>query len=214
MDESLRVALLSTLAEEELERYQSELERKTAEAWTRVAFMESTRSVRHSVRRYGTHSVMKFGLNQPIMREVIEKMMESTKSDDLTESVTAESAEESQIMRDQPNKRTRKGLRKYKSMVRKLKNRVNDKVTNPKVVKSKAATVVMSLAKVSRPNEVGEGDGVMHECKETENQVPPMLLAGLISTFSKAKKSNRTLADTRLEMEVVVKMRIRRFGRL
>ena len=39
---------------------------------------------------------------------------------------------------------------------------MNDKETNPKDVRSKAATVVMSLTKVSRPNEVGQGDGAMH----------------------------------------------------
>ena len=55
-------------------------------------------------------------------------------------------------MRDQSIKRARKGPSKHMFMVRKLKNRVNDKATNPMVVKSKAATVVMSLAKVSRPN--------------------------------------------------------------
>ena len=65
-----------------------------------------------------------------IMRDVIETMVESTESDGLTESVTEESAEESPIMRDQPIRRTKNGLRKYKSMVRKVKERVNDKVTN------------------------------------------------------------------------------------
>ena len=83
IDESMRVAFLGTLPEEERERYQSELERKTGEVWTRVAFMESMWSI---IRRYGTQSVMRVGLNQPIMREVIEKMMESTESDGLTES--------------------------------------------------------------------------------------------------------------------------------
>ena len=63
------------------------------------------------------------------MREVIEKIAEFTESDDLTESVTEESAEGSPFMRDQPNKRARRGLRKYESMVRKLKNKVNDKLT-------------------------------------------------------------------------------------
>ena len=66
---------------------------------------------------------------------------------------------------------------------------MNDKSTNPKVVKSKAATVVMSLAKLSRLREVGQGGGAIHGGRETENQVPPMLLAGLISTASKAKQS-------------------------
>ena len=61
-------------------------------------------------------------------------------------------------MRDQPVKRAKKGLRKYKSIVGKLRNRVSDKVVNPKVVKSRA-TVVMSLVKVSRPSELVPGDG-------------------------------------------------------
>ena len=87
--------------------------------------------------------------------------------------------------------------------MRKLKERVKDEVTNPKVVRSKAVTVVISLAKVSRPSEVGQGDGAMHSGREKKNQVPPMLLTGLISRASKAKKSDRTLADTRLEMEVI-----------
>ena len=106
-------------------------------------------------------------------------------------------------MRGRPVRRARKGLRKYKSMVRKLKERVNDKVTNPKVVKSKATTVVTSLAKVSRPNKAGQGDGVAKGGREKENQVPPILLAGLISTASKVKRNERTLADTRLEIEVI-----------
>ena len=64
---------------------------------------------------------MRVGLNQPIKREVIGKMMEFTESDGLTESVTDESAEESPIMRGRHVRRARKGLRKYKSRVRKLK---------------------------------------------------------------------------------------------
>ena len=73
IDESIRVAFLGTLPKEEWERYQSELERKTGDAWTRVAFMESTWSI---IRRYG-NPVMRVGLSQPIMREVIEKIVES-----------------------------------------------------------------------------------------------------------------------------------------
>ena len=72
--------------------------------------MENTWSI---IRRYGNQSVMRGGLNQPLMREVIEKMVESTESDGLTESVKEESADESPIMRDQPIRRTKKGLRKY-----------------------------------------------------------------------------------------------------
>ena len=75
--------------------------------------------------------------------------MEPTESDGLTESVAKESAEESPVVREQPVKRVKKGLINYKFMVRKLMSRVNDKVTSPKVVKSKLAAVAMSLGKIA-----------------------------------------------------------------
>ena len=197
IDEPLRVAFLSTLPEEEQKQYQSELERKTGEVWTRVALMESSWKV---IRRYGTQSVMRVGLNRLITHE---KIMEPTESDGVTESVTEDSAEKSTVGRYQPFKGTRKGLKKYKSVVRKLKSRVNNKTIYPRVVKLKVAAVVKSLEKVSHPNEDGKWDGATHGGREKENQVPPMLLAGLMFTASKARKNERTLADTRLEMEVV-----------
>ena len=104
-------------------------------------------------------------------------------------------------MRGQLVRRARKGQKKYNLMVRKLKEKVNDKVIKPKVVNSKTTTVMMSLAKVSHPN--GAGQGVAQGGREKENQVPPMFLAGFISTASKVKRNERTLADTRLEMEVI-----------
>ena len=97
IEETMRVSFLSTLPEEEWERYQSELERKTGVTWSRVTFMERTSDV---IRRYGTQSVMKVGLNQPIMREVLEKLMSSVESDVLTESATEDSADDQQITRE------------------------------------------------------------------------------------------------------------------
>ena len=82
--------------------------------------------------------------NQPFMREVLEKMMESTESDGLTESVTEESAEPGCVRT--ACKKNQDGVKKYKYMVTKLKSRLKDKVTNPKVVTSKAAAVVISLS--------------------------------------------------------------------
>ena len=82
IDETMRVSFLGTLPEEERERYQSEFERKTGVTWNRVAFKERTWDV---IRRYGTQSVRKVGLNQPIMREVLGKLMRPTESDGLTE---------------------------------------------------------------------------------------------------------------------------------
>ena len=72
IEESMRVSFLSTLPEEEWERYQSELESKTGATWSRVNFMERSWDV---IRRYGTQSIMKVGLNQPIMREVLVKLV-------------------------------------------------------------------------------------------------------------------------------------------
>ena len=108
---TMRVSFLSTLPEEEWERYQSELERKTGVTWSRATFMERTWDV---IRRYRTQCVMKLGLNQPIMREVLEKLMSSVESDVLTESVTEDSADDQQITRKLPVTRARKGLKRFK----------------------------------------------------------------------------------------------------
>ena len=89
--ETMRESFLSTLPEEEWERYQSELERKAGVTWNRATFMERTWDL---IRRYGTQSVMKMGLNQPVMCEVLEKLMSSVESDVLTESVTEDSADD------------------------------------------------------------------------------------------------------------------------
>ena len=90
----MRVSFLSTLPEEEWERFQSELEGKTGATWSRVNFMEKSWDV---IRRYGTQSIMRVGLNQPIMREVLEKIVNSMESDVLTESVTEDSADDQQV---------------------------------------------------------------------------------------------------------------------
>ena len=68
--------------------------------WNRVVFIERTCDV---IYRYGTQSVMKVGLDQPIMREVIEKLMGPTDSD------TEDSADEYLITKRIPVKEPRKG---------------------------------------------------------------------------------------------------------
>ena len=189
----MRVSFLSALPEEESERYQSELERKAGVTSNRVTFMERTWDV---IRRYRTQSVMKVGLNQPIMREVLEKLMSSVESDVLTESVTEDSANDQQITRKLPVRRAKTGLKS-------LKGKTGSKTVNQKMVKSKASAVVTSLARLARPSESGQGDGATLAGGEKENLIPPMLLAGLTTTATRSKKSARTLADTKLEMEVI-----------
>ena len=112
IEKNIRVSFLSTLPEEEWERYQSELERETGVTWNRVTFMERTWDV---IRRYGTQSIMKVGLNQPIMREVLEKIVNSMESDVLTESVTEDSADDQQVTKKKlPVRRAKKGLKRSK----------------------------------------------------------------------------------------------------
>ena len=193
IEESMRVSFLSTLPKEEWERYQSELERETGVTWNRVTFMERTWDV---IRRYGTQSIMKVGLNQRIMREVLEKIVNSVESDVLTESVTEDSADDQQITRKLPVRRAKKGLKR-------LKGKTGSRAVNQKVVRSKASTVVASLAGVAHLSESGQGDGVLLSGGEKENLIPPMLLAGLTTTATRSKKCARTLADTKLEMEVI-----------
>ena len=82
---------------------------------------------------------------------------------------------------------------------------------NQRVKNSKTNVVVTSLAKVSRPYDNGQVDRAALGGEEKENLIPTMLLAGLISTASKSRKSVRTLADTKLEMEVISQ---RGFGEL
>ena len=66
------------------------------------------------IRRYGTQSIMKVGLNQPIMREVLEKIVNPMESDVLTESVTEDSADDQQVTKKLPVRRARKGLKRLK----------------------------------------------------------------------------------------------------
>ena len=193
IEESMRVSFLSTLPEEEWERYRSELEGKTGATWSRVNFMERSWDV---IRRYGTQSIMKVGLNQPIMREVLEKIMNSMESDVLTESVTEDSADDQQVAKKLPVRRARKGLKR-------LKGKTGNRTVNPRVVKSKASAVVASLTSAGRSGESGQGDGATLTGGEKENLIPPMLLAGLTLTAVRSKKTARTLADTKLEMEII-----------
>ena len=193
IEESMKISFLSTLPEEEWERYQMELEGKTGATWSRVNFMEKSWDV---IRRYGTQSIMKVGLNQPIMREVLEKIVNSMESDVLTESVTEDSADDQQGTKKLLVRRVKKGLKR-------LKGKSGSRVVNQRVAKSKAKTVVTSLISAGRSGESGQGDGATPVGGEKENLIPPMLLAGLTITATRSKKTARTLADTKLEIEII-----------
>ena len=91
---------------------------------------------------------MKVGLNQPIMREVLE-----------------DSADDQQITRKLPVTRAKKGLKR-------LKRKTGRRAVNQKVVRSKSSTVVASLAGVAHSSESGQGDGAMLAGGEKENLIP------------------------------------------
>ena len=102
-------------------------------------------------------------------------------SRETTESVTADSADEHQILRKLRIRRAKNGLKR-------LEGRTRSKIVSQKVVKSRANAVVASLAKVAHPSESGQGDGGAWAAGEKENLIPPMLLASLTSTATRSKK--------------------------
>ena len=111
-----RVPFLGTLPEEEWEVHHRDHENRTGCRLDRVAFMEEVWTV---VQSYGTQSILKVGLNRPLMRENLDKLdeCEGRLSELLIDSATDESEANSPIkMTPQEDKgevvylsRTRKG---------------------------------------------------------------------------------------------------------
>ena len=116
-----RVPFLETLPGEEWEVHHRGHENRTGCRMDRVAFMEEVWTV---VQSYGTQSILKLGLNRPLMREVFDKLdeCEGRLSELLIDSGTDESEANSPIkMTPQEDKaevvcqsRTRKGSMRSK----------------------------------------------------------------------------------------------------
>ena len=68
-----RVPFLGALPKEEWEVHHRDHEKRTECRMDRVAFMEEVWTV---VQSYGTQSILKLGLNRPLMREVLDKLDE------------------------------------------------------------------------------------------------------------------------------------------
>ena len=85
-----RVPFLERLPEEEWEVHHRDHENRTGCSMDRVAFMEEVWTV---VQSYGTQSILKIGLNRPLMREVLDKLdlCEGRLSELLIDSATDES---------------------------------------------------------------------------------------------------------------------------
>ena len=141
----------------------------------RVAFMEEVWTV---VQSYGTQSILKLGLNQPLMREVLDKLeeCEGRLSELLIDSATGESEANSPIkMTPQEDKgevlylsRIRKGTMRSKLVIDKInarKMKLGSKVTLRKAGKTKVNSEISIKAvnsakrkRVEEAMDLGQGD--------------------------------------------------------
>ena len=189
----------------------------------RVAFMEEVWTL---VQSYGTQSILKTGLNRPLMREVLDKLdeCEGRLSELLIDSATDESEAISPIkMTPQDDKgevvylsRTRRGtmrsklvIDKINAMKMKLGSRVMPRRVGKTKVDSEISMKAVNSAKRKRVEEVmdlGQGDYQLpgtYKMLTDIAMVPPILMAGIKSTGYKSKKSDRTLTRATLEMEIL-----------
>ena len=189
----------------------------------RVAFMEEVWTV---VQSYGTQSILKVGLNRPLIREVLDKLdeCEGRLSELLIDSVTDESEANSPIkMTPQEDKgevvylsRTRKGTMRLKFVIDKInemKMKLGSKVIPRRAGKTKVDSEIsikaVNSAKRKRVGEVldlGQGDDRLPGTDSVLTDVamvPPILMAGTKSTGYKPKRSDRTLTGATLEMEIL-----------
>ena len=178
------------------------------------------------VQSYGTQSILKVGLNRPLMREVLDKLdeCEGRFCELLIDSATDESEANSPIkMTPQEDKgdvvylsRTRKGTMRSKLVIDKIsetKMKLGSKViprrAGKTLVGSEISIKAVNSAKRKRVEEVmdlGQGD---YQLPGTDRMltdvaiVPPILMAGIKSTGYKFKRSDRTLTGETLEMEIL-----------
>ena len=172
---SARVPFLGTLPEEEWEVHHRDHESRTGCKLDRVVFMEEVWTV---VRSYGTQSILKTGLNRPLMREVLDKLdeCEGRLSELLIDSATDEKEANSPIkMTPQDDKgevvylsRTRKGTMRSKLVIDKInemKMKLGSRVMPRRVGKTKMDSEIsvkaVNSAKRKRVEEVmdlGQGD--------------------------------------------------------
>ena len=175
---------------------------------------------------YGTQSILKTGLNRPLMREVLDKLdeCEGRLSELLIDSATDESETKSPIkMTPQDDKgkvvylsRTRRGtmrsklvIDKINAMKMKLGSRVMPRRVGKTKVDSEISMKAVNSAKrklVEEVMDLGQGD---YQLPGTDKMltdiamVPPILMAGIKSSGYKSKRSDRALTGATLEMEIL-----------
>ena len=219
---SARVPFFGTSPEEEWEVHRRDHESRTGCKLDRVAFMEEVWTV---IQSYGTQSILKTGLNRPLVQEVLDKLYEceGRLSELLIDSDTDESEANSPIkMTPQDDKgevvylsRTRRGtmrsklvIDKINAMKMKLGSRVMSRRVGKMKVDSEISMKAVNSAKRKRVEEfmdLGQGD---YQLPGTDKlltdiaMVPPILMAGIKSTGYKSKRKYRSLTGATLEMEI------------
>ena len=182
------------------------------------------------VQSYGTQSILKTGLNRPLMREVLDKLdeCEGRLSELLIDSATDESKANSPIkMTPQDDKRervylsrTRKGtmrsklvIDKINEMKMKLGSRVMPRRVGKTKVDSEISVKAVNSAKRKRVEEAMDLGQCDYQLPGTNRMltdvamVPPILMAGIKSTGYKSRRSDRTLTGATLEMEILSQCR-------
>ena len=193
-----RVPFLGTLPKEEWEVHHRDHENKTGSRMDRVAFMEEVCTV---VQSYGTQSILKLGLNRPLMREFLDKLdkCEGRLSELLIDSATDESEANSPIkMTPQKDKgevvylsRTQKGTMRSKLVIDKvneMKMKLGTKVILRKAGKTKLDSEILSKAvnsakrkRVKEAMDLGQGDDRLPGTDRMLTDVamvPPILMVG------------------------------------
>ena len=157
---SARVHFLGMLPEEEWEVHHRDHESGTVCRLDRVAFMEEVWTV---VQSYGTQSILKLGLNRPLMREVLDKLddCEGRLSELMIDSATDESEANSPIkMIPQDDKgevvylsRTRKRTMRSKLVIDKInevKMKLGSKMIPRRVGKTKVDSEISMKLSIQR----------------------------------------------------------------
>ena len=220
---SARVPLLGMLPEDDWKVHHRDHESRTGCRLNRVAFMEEFWTV---VQSFRTRSILKVGLNRPLMREVLDKVdeCEGRLSELLIDSATDGGEANSPIkMTPQDDRgevvylsRTRKGTMRSKLVIDKInemKMKLGSKVIPRRVGKKKVDSEIsikaVNSAKRKRVEEVmdlGQGD---YQLPGTDKMltdvamVPLILLAGIKLTGYKSKRSDRTVTGATLETEII-----------
>ena len=214
---------MGTLPEEECEVHHRDHENGTGCSLDRVAFMEEVWTV---VQSYRTQSILKVGLNRPLMRESLDKLDEcdGRMSKLLIDSATDESEANSPIkMTPQEDKgnvvylsRTRKGTMRSKLVIDKInemKMKLGSKVISRRAGKTKVDSEISMKAvnsakrkRVGGVMDLGQGDDRLPVTDRMLTDVatmPPILIAGIKLTGYKSKRSDRTLTGATLKMEIL-----------